>query len=131
MCAHYYLRDHPLSFMAHPWNDLLSHVRRYHFSGVFSCLDFYPHKVIFPPSVTDFFLFLQNALIPDRRATSSSSHHHHSDHQNLAFQSKQVSFPTTRTENTFSSNQYRHQPHSHLPQQSISDLGRPEFSSAF
>ena len=87
-------------------------------------------------------MFLQNSalLIPDRRATSSassssSSLHHH--HQNLAFQSKQASFPT-HDENAFSSNQHhqhQHQPHSHphhhLSQQVISDIGRPEFSSAF
>ena len=84
---------------------------------------------------------MQNSalLIPDRRATSSassssSSLHHH---QNLAFQSKQVSFPT-HDENAFSSNQHhqhQHQPHSHphhhLSQQVIPDIGRPEFSSAF
>ena len=83
-------------------------------------------------------MILQNGalLIPDRRATSSassssSSHHHHPDHhQNLAFQSKQVSFPT-HDENAFSSNQHHHQ-HQHQPHsQHHLDLGRPEFSSAF
>lgn len=124
----------------------LSHVRRkrLYYSRVFSRRDFYSCR--FSPSVTDFFLFLQSGalLIPDRRATSSasssSSSHHHSDHQNqnLAFQSKHLSFPTTHDEHAFSSNQHhhqhQHQPHSHhhLPQHVIiSDLGRPEFSSAF
>ena len=112
-------------------------------SRVFSCRDFFTSRnVIFFPSVTDFFVFLQNGalLIPDRRATSSASsssshHHHHPDH--LAFQSKQVSFPT-HDENAFSSNRHHHQPQSHShhhlnvsQQQVISDLGRPEFSSAF
>ena len=86
-------------------------------------------------------------LVSDRRPTSSSSstssnHHHPDHHQNLAFQSKQVSsYPATHDENAFSSNQHHHQHqhhshphHQHLSQhqqQVISDLGRPEFSSAF
>ena len=151
-CAHCSFWDHPLSFMDDPDNGLLFHVRRHNYSRVSSCRFFFYSclvKVIFSPSVTNLF-FLQNGalLIPDRRATSSassssSSHHHHPDHhQNLGFQSKEASFPATHDENAFSSNQHhhqhQHQPHSHphhhqLPpqQQVISDLGRPEFSSAF
>lgn len=103
---------------------------------------FFLIQVLFLSYLTDSVVVQSgNLLIPDRTATSStssssSSHHHHPDHH--AFQSSQVPF-STHDQNPFSSNQHhqqQHQPHSHshghnLQQQIVSDLARPEFSSAF